>query len=93
MIHKSIAYRRRQKAKHINHLKFLSTLPYMPGGACKNTRDGKSWYKRYYRTKLSPYLKNQSARVARRTPITDDDVVSTSKGQYKRSLDFWWELY
>lgn len=93
MIHKRISYRRHHKAKHIDHLKFLSTLPYMPSGAYKVTKDGKSWYRRYYRTKLSPYLKNQSSRVIRRTPITDDDSAPRSKGQYKRSFDFWWELY
>ncbi len=93
MIHKRISYRRAMKAKYKKRLEFLTSLPYWPSGAYKKEKDGKSWYTRYYRSQISSYLKNQSARTVRRQPISDEDSASGLKSRYKRSYDYWWKLY
>ena len=93
MIHKRISYRRCMQEKYKKRLEFLTGLPYRPSGAYKKEKDGKSWYARYYRSQISSYLKNQSSRTVRRQPISDEDSASGLKSRYKKSYDYWWEMY
>lgn len=96
MIHKNIPYRRMKAKKQKAKLQFLAErLSYWPSGAYKVEKDGKSWYKRYYRGSHSAYLKKQASKANRRYEkqlIKNEDHIS-SKSHYKRVFDYWWELY
>lgn len=61
---------------------------YTPSGVYKKERDGKEYYKRYYRGKRSKYLKRLSNKAVRKYK-----GVISGKGGYKRLFDYWWELY
>lgn len=92
MLHKNIPYRRRMARRHKKHLEFLSgRLGYFPSGACKVERDGKVFYRRYYRPRFSQYLKKQSAKKFRRV---DCELICTGQRNLcHKTFDFWWELY
>ena len=92
MLHKNIPYRRLVARRHKKHLEFLSDrLGYFPSGACKVERDGKVFYRRYYRPRFSQYLKKQSAKKFRRIDL---EITSPNQRNLCRKVyDFWWELY
>ena len=96
MLHKNIPYRRVKAKKQKAKLQFLAErLSYWPSGAYKVEKDGKSWYRLYYRGSASSYLKKQAAKTYRRRVkqiIQNEDFIA-EKGHYKKVFDFWWELY
>ena len=88
--------RRMNDRKYKKHLKYLAEdigdwypqPSYYNTGTWKNPREEKyCYYKRLYRSKISKYLKNQTNRKLRRYK---DEIKSGN--QYRRLLDFWWEL-
>ena len=96
MLHKNIPYRRRAFRRSKRRLKFLSEkLGYFPSGATKVEKDGKCYYRRFYRGKASPYLKRQSAKRNRRygRRIYEEDGTISKRSFYRKIFDFWWELY
>lgn len=97
MLHKNIPYRRRAERKYKKKLEFLyERIPYFPSGANLVERDGKRFYRRFYRGSASSYLKRQSARKNRRRlgMVVDDEDTSISKRSfYRKVFDYWWELY
>ena len=74
---------RRKTIYEINRRRF-----YLPSGVYKEERDGKEYYKRYYRGKRSKYLKKLSNKKVRRY-----NGEISGKGGYKKLFDYWWELY
>ena len=96
MLHKNIPYRRKAQRKSKARLRFLAErLSYWPSGAYKVEKDGKSWYRRYYRGSASKYLKKQTAKKNRRNnkKYSDEDSICDGRSLYHRVYDFWWELY
>ena len=89
MLHKNIPYRRRAAKRYRNRLEFLAEKSgYYPSGAYKVEKDGKEFYRRYYRGKRSQYLKRLSAKKNRRHLGR-----SQQRGYYRKVFDYWWELY
>lgn len=95
MLHKNIPYRRRAERRYKKKLEFLyERIPYFPSGAYKVEKDGKSYYRRYYRGRASQYLKRQSAKRSRRySKNFIDDGTPSKRSYYRKEYDFWWEIY
>ena len=95
MLHKNIPYRRRAERKYKKKLEFLyERIPYFPSGAYLVERDGKKFYRRFYRGSASSYLKRQSAKRSRRySKNLIDDVIPSKRNYYRKEYDYWWELY
>lgn len=90
MLHKNIPYRRRAERRYKKKLKFLyERIPYFPSGAYKVEKDGKTYYRRYYRGKASSYLKRLSSKRNRRHTLESVN----QRAYYRRVFDYWWELY
>ena len=90
MYHKNIPYRRRAQAKYKKKLEVIANkMCYSPSGAYKVEKDGKAYYRRYYRGKTSQYLKRLSAKTNRRQ-IYDSP---RERSYYRKVFDYWWELY
>ena len=79
------ADKEKRKYERIYRISLISCLP---SGVDKKERDGKEYYKRYYRGKRSKYLKRLSNKAVRRYK---GDI--SGKGGYKKLFDYWWELY
>lgn len=83
--------KRNGDARYKKHLKDLAELPgYIPSGAYLYTpwrdKTRKSYYKRYYRGKISHYVKNQCNRAVRRCKEL------LQRGMKNKYTEFWWEI-
>lgn len=86
---KSRMNKNERREKYKARLKKLNEITngYPPIVSCKE-KDGKIYYKRWYRGKRSKYLKRQSNKRIRRYKC---DLPNGN--QNHKLFDFWWEMY